>query len=357
MDIQKIKDEKQIAQIIKKLFCKLPVHLQDADHLYPIKIVSYNNGLLQITHRCRDSATRLILLDHKEHWMLLECWLQEKLSANREIIKPVCLHLKRHIRREPRMQLDTGGPEAVRVLNVIPIKSFPDMFHEPNRIREQLVSSFQDRLRQDYPLGDIILLTGMRMDHRLQLLNKSLKPIYAPVLTEPRNWLTTGFVSFEDYIELYRREQPDDNVVSEISIPLTYRNSLMWGYFRVFAVNELGELDLHRILDQASELMREFEAKDLFPKSTEEGLVMDINKLGIGFSHPGNAHLSRYYIPGQEFVFDLKFPTGRTLSLCGTIKNTTMIGNNYRIGLEFQHPSASQMDVVKDFISSIESSG
>lgn len=334
MKLKKISDPEQLDKIIRQIFMKKGCRLHENGGHFPVRLLGYQANVLQIAHRRNPGHIRLLVLKHKEYWMMLECHVESRASGNREMVKPVCLHIKEQIRREPRTILDAGARAVM--FDIIPLKRFPDLFNAENRIRDRLLKAYHDGLAKRYLFSDIKLLKTMRMDLRMRLFNRFFLPIYAPDVYSGIGWKGEGFIPYGEYSKIVGIDFPGGDLVSEISVPLIYNRLVAWGYLRVFSESMLTMTDLEELTQTASDLAREFEDQSILPGNPEICVVLDVSRQGLGFAHANNAHLSPYYVPGEDIIFKLKFGEEEAHPFYGAIKNTRMIAGNYRIGVEFK---------------------
>ena len=346
MDAKKVNDPAQLNQIVKNVFCKQPVRLKESEGVFPASIVSFDGVHLHIAHKRPEAPSRILFLNHKDYWMLLECRVVERPAAHQELLKPVTLHLKRQIRREARV--DVQG-DAIKLQHFLPESLLLDTLAADNKQRDALLQVYEGELKKTYQLIAITLLRSKRMDHRMRLLNKVHLPIFAPNRFVKSQWLP-GYVSFDDYEKLLSYDSFKASLKSEITIPLFFGDMLLWGCVTVLAEQEMNMKDMQNILSVVNDLHGEFVNHRFLPVNEELCPVTDISKSGLGFTHPKNANLSRYCIPGEEAYFQLHFPDQEGVYFKGVIRNSRVVGQQYRIGLEFKDLTAPQHETIDKYL-------
>ena len=353
--MKKVTEPQQLEQIIQNVFCKVPVKLKEQNQLHNIKVLGYQNKVLDIVlAQPAGAPVRVLVVNHKDYWMLLECQVLESPAQNHERLKPLRLHLKRQIRKETRYDVQDSGPI---VQNCIPVKLIPEKLYLDDKQRDALLKIFQDKLEVEYYQVEVILRQSMRMEHRLRIMERVKAPIYAPDRNSMKGWQGGDTVPYPEYEKIKGYDDFPDKLRSEISVPLLYRKTVIWGYIRVMNIKELTTDDLKKIKAVGASLEKEFEARGFLPRAAEKLGVVDISQHGLGFRHPKNQLLSRHFRPGEPLILDLLFPEdGKNMFLTGNIRNMKIAGDEYRIGLEFKDIDADQFTILEDYIKRTEHS-
>ncbi len=340
----KVNDPGQLRQIIEKLFLRLPVLLKEKEREVGVQITGFQSDLLEIVHDRPNSNVRIITLRHNDQLLLLECTVVEKNSAGNELVKPIRLHLHRQVRKLVRLEVP-AAVEGPLVTGFITVAMFPEKLSQNNETREALVRIYREKLKHTYPEVSIVLRKSIRMDVRMRIMNQNGRSVFAPDRKDPIAWgpliasdLDNKFITFRDYEEIRNYEKLDDLIVSEISIPIFYRDFYLYGYVQVLSGKQMTQEDYRIISAAAKSLGADFEKRGSLPDNKEKCPVLDINRAGIGLLHPPNSPALKSFMAGQEVIFDMEFPGPDPTreAFRGIIRNIRPLEKAYRIGVQFE---------------------
>ncbi len=341
-DIKRINDPEQLRQIAERVFTKLPVQLQDKTGIFPVSVQGTEDDTLLIIHNQPEAPSRLLVLTHNDNKMFLECRVHLRHDDGKELVKPVRLHLKKLVRRQKRMQLPKGDNRVAWITEVVPMKSIPESLSAYNNNRDMLLKAYQEQLRIFFTDAEIVFRKTFRMDMRMRIMSNLQKSIFVPTRMNPNLIDGTRFASYEDYKKIIQYDHLPDNIISEITEPLTYKNLYMFGYMKILSDRELTLEDVEKVQEISRDFETEILNQELLPRNLERSVVVDITTGGVGFMHPHNPAIIRNFMPGEHIVFDIHLPNGKILSVSGLIRNMKSLEKAHRIGIEFENLTMEQ---------------
>ncbi|MBL8022513.1 MAG: PilZ domain-containing protein [Leptospirales bacterium] len=353
-DRQKVNDPEQIRQIVERLFVRVPVTLMEKAGESPVSLLKYENQLIEISHDRPASNARILGVRQNDQLLYLECRVVQTNSSGNELVQPVCLHLHRQVRREPRTEVPENATAPV-IKSFISIGMFSENLTQSNNTRDMLVKIYNDRIRKLFPEAGIVLRKTVRMDARMRLMNQNAKSIFAPSRSDPTVWHDlpdesgARLVTFQEYEEIRNYDKLSENIVSEICVPLLYRDYYLYGYIQVLSDKELTAKQFMSIVTAGQTLEQEFEKRGCLPENKERCPILDINRSGVGLLHPPNSPVLKNFMAGQQVIFDMEFPGGSRDTLRGIIRNIRPLEKAYRIGIQFDE-SAQQSERLNAYL-------
>lgn len=352
-EIKRINDPDQLRQIAERVFSRHPVQLQDKTGLYPVNVSQVQNGILTLLHNQPDARARLLVINHHENKMFLECLVLDKDQNGNERVKPVRLHLKRLTRRQQRVQLKGRDNKVAWITEVIPMKSIPEFLSAYNRTRDMLTNAYQEQLRLFYTEADIVFRKTFRMDVRMRSMTNLNRPIFVPTRLNPNSIDATRFIPYEEYRKIIQYDHLAETIIGEITRPLSFKDIYLFGYIKVTSDRELTMDDYDKVTEISEDYQREIINQELLPRNMEKSVVADITANGIGFLHPHNPSVIRNFMPGEHIVFDIHFPGSEVLTVSGIIRNIKSLEKAHRIGVEFENLNVEQKAKLITYIDSI----
>lgn len=356
-DIKRISDPNQLKQLTERLFLKLPVQLQDRTGVHEVRVESYEEGVLILSHNEPDAPSRLVVLNHGQNRMFLECNVEGRSPGGNEKVRPVRLHLKKQERREARLKITDQNNRVAWITSAIPMKSIPEFLSSYNEKRDMMLNAYQEQLRQTYEFGEIVFRKTFRMDMRMRTMTNSNKPIFVPSRMNPGTIDPASFVSYEEFKKIIQYDQLPDAIVSEITEPLTYKKIYMFGYMKAQSEREMTDEDYKTVNQMSRDFENEILNQDFLPTGNDRSVVVDITRQGVGFMHPHNPSAIRNFMPGEHMVFDIHYPSGKVITMSGIIRNMKSLEKAHRIGVEFDTVKPDQMEALEQYIESLPQGG
>lgn len=351
-EVKRINDPEQLRQIINKLFLRQSVTLKNKDEMLPVKLIGYDNGLLEISHQAPDSETRFIFLKHSQHNMFLECSVKEKKDSS-EIVHPVKLHLHRQIRSEKRIEVPESEGKIIWVTDVLTLKNFPEIFSSQNNKRDALIKAYKEQLLKKFKKVEIVFRLTVRLDYRMRTLNALRIPIYIPDHPNQTRFDETRFVPYSEYAKLSQYDKLPSGIISEVTEPMFFKNRMLLGYVRAMSETTISLEDYEMIHRVAKELLGNLKTYNILPINRERCPVMDVNLHGMGFMHPHVPHIIKNFMPGEQVIFDIHFPKSKTVTFMGVIKNMKSLEKAHRLGIQFENMMPDQTDALQEFLAGI----
>ena len=349
-DVKRISDPEQVARLARDLFLKRPVSLQDKEGTHPVRIQAGKDGRYFLVHNRPESPVRLVSLNHGQNQLFLECHVKTRNPEGIETVEPLRVHIRKQIRRHERVRLSGTGSLVPWVQEAISLKSLPESMSGYNPRRDSLLKKYELSLQQLYPETTLVPRKTFRMDHRMRTISNIFRPIFVPVRSAPNSIDAAHYVPYEEVKKIFQFDRIPDEVVSEITEPIWFKDQYLMGYIRVWSRETLSTEDYQKIARFTRELENDFVSNGFILRNPERSPVVDINFTGVGFMHPHNVSIIRNFSPGEHIIFDIHFPGGGSETFQGVIRNMKSLEKAHRIGVEFDSVTEDQKELIQTYI-------
>ncbi|MCB1166426.1 MAG: PilZ domain-containing protein [Leptospiraceae bacterium] len=350
-EVKKVNDPEQLRQICSKIFTRLPVHIKDQTTVEPVRVLGYEVPLLHVEHNRPDADIRVLIVNHDQHLMLLECKVQTREAPGKELLHPVRLHLKRKIRKQKRVSLAADSRKLV-VDDLITVRSIPEAL---GKVDEKQDSPFKEAgvaLKKIAENARLSIRKSFRLDNRMRAISAREVPIFIPDRTSGR-MPDFPVLSMDEYKKILTYESNADRILSEVSIPVLFKGVHMIGLATVISNEPMDDSHYNAVKSIVTNLEKEVLERTIVPENPEHCPVVDINTGGAGILHPHNPSVMKGFLPGEEVTFDLHFPGEKTYTIIGSIRNIKSLERAHRIGLEFENLRQEVRSDLEDFLQQV----
>ena len=245
----------QLARLIEEIFLKQSVMLLTNGQATPVKLIGFNSGMLELTAPATAAEVRQLLVTHRNYDMRLECQVIEKTPNATELLKPLQLKAEERVRKEARTAITVAANTTNFISNCIQVTAIFHAFSAMNAKRDALIKFYNNAVKERLPDDSkfsVQLRKTKRLDHKMRVIDKYQRPIFAPNRHDPykMSGVDAGrFVPAKEYQELLRHEHGDKNQLGEICEPIWLRGLLLIGYLQISAPDELTE-EHYRIVEK-----------------------------------------------------------------------------------------------------------
>ena len=186
------------------------------------------------------------------------------------------------------------------------------------------------------------------MDTRARMLADTGKHIFVPDTKSPES-VTDEFIPFSEHVHLMRQGKGLTKFMSEICVPLKYRNIVIYGYLQIMHMEKTDVNDYNLVLLAAEKFCKEIEAADIFNESRLKSSILDISGTGFSFSHPQSKHFGKLFSIGGTILFDMYEEEKSLGTFRAVVRNIKPLEKLFRIGCQFFH-MADEHTIVDDLM-------
>ncbi|MFH0975837.1 MAG: hypothetical protein V1874_08650 [Spirochaetota bacterium] len=262
--------------------------------------------------------------------------------------------------RKAMDSMDTGGSKnIIFVANLISYSIIENSLSMETKKIGRIKEYIQKETSEAFNHSKIFFCNESKNDSRMQYFLKNKKPIFIPQIntsesgnteTENRNFYINTIYAKDHFL------QGKKEYISEISVPLLYKQKMPYGYIQVNNTNILTSSNL-LIAKKIAMTIEELLIKEkVFPKSDEKLIVSNISKKGIGIVFKERKYI-RYFKVNNLIYLDILFPQKKTASVMAMVRNITLLENNViMIGCSVEEIDALSEVNYDEFLDSIPAS-
>ncbi len=345
MDIKEITDPPSIFKMTETLFKQFPVYMLINGKPKQIKIIAMKNlgVLIQSPDENPNPTERILILTNAGNLLRFVFKVNTKDPRGIELLTPTALTIKPATRTSNRYQV---SKTPIYVSNVISQTMIPHDLSDDALKVEGLMKPYIQKLKAKFTEVDFFV--HERMDTRARLMSDTGKHIFVPDTKSPET-VTEEFIPFSEHVHLMRQGKGLSKFISEICVPLKYRNIILYGYLQILHLEKTTINDYNLVLHVADKFCKEIEESDIFNESKIKSAILDISGSGFSFSHPQSKHFGKLFSIGGTILFDMYEEDKSLGTFRGVVRNIKPLEKLFRIGCQFFHMS-DEYKVIDDLM-------
>ncbi len=345
MEIKEITDPPSIFKMMGTLFKQFPVYILVDGKPKQIKIIAMKNlgVLIQSPDENPNPTERFLLLTNAGNLLRFTFKVNTKDPRGIEILSPVSLSIKPATRTLNRYQVSKA---PIYISNVISQTMVPHDLSDDALKVEGLMKPYVQKLKSKFT--EVEFFVHERMDTRARLMSDTGKHIFVPDTKSPES-VGEEFIPFSEHVHLMRQGKGLSKYISEICVPLKYRNVILYGYLQILHLEKTDVNDYKLILLAAEKFCKEVEEGDIFNESKIKSAILDINGNGFSFSHPQSKHFGKLFSIGGTILFDMYEEEKSLGTFRAVVRNIKPLEKLFRIGCQFFH-MADEYIIIEDLM-------
>jgi hypothetical protein len=335
--IRTITDEKEYQELFNRHFLQGVVFLKAVNGNLKIAFYGYTQGIVALKIPYLKNMPESCLIFSRIG--SITTYVQLKYIQKREdevyLFKPLKMQSISVERREGRTVLEENEKSLIFLTDIITDfdieKTIALESRKTDRIRNMIISEIQPMFQR---IKVYFCNEGMS-DPRMKYFYKLGRPYLIKDFNDPAMRTNPEYRNFvenilsRDYNLINRK-----NLISEISVPVAYKNAIPFGYIQVNNTAPVvdASMDLMRKLSAtASEL---FIKDRIFAPSQEKLLISDISKTGLGIVFKDRT-LIRFFKEKSYVHFNLILPGKQSVQVFAVVRNVVFLENKViKVGCE-----------------------
>ena len=345
-----IQDKEVIKKNFESNYTSIPVFMVYNGKQFPVKVISINNDTFIIRSVGRtDSEERIIsFTNHDKLYKFTFKFLGT--NGNFEILQSIALQILPAARLLSRIQ--SNKLYITNISNQSDIaKSLVSDSVRINTILKGFSSKVKDKI------STLELFIHERIDVRLKLLNDHEKIIFIPDKSNAES-VPKDCVTYVDYMNQLRNAKGNDKIVSEITLPMKFRNIFTFGYLTAQNEIPMDEGFLKIINALSSNIKKEIFSKPIINESKEASLILDINSEGFSIFHSNFANFGKLFSIGAIIIFELCASAEEKITCRASVRYIKPTEKQFRIGCQFfttsEEESKELINYIKKHIPNLE---
>ena len=309
---------------------------------YPIKVVNIaNEGLVIKSLGRNDTEPRTLFITNSGNVFRFTFTLIGSKNGY-EVLKPILLEIKPASRVKERI---SGG--KLYITNVTNQHDIAKSLVGDNVRINSIMKVYSQKVREKIPYLDLFIHD--RYDTRLKLLIDHDKPIFVPNKTDPES-VPENFIPYKEYYSLLKNSKQLERYISEISIPLKYKNMVTYGYLSAY--NEVPmDISYMTIVETLGSAIK----KDIFSHpvlhETKEAIpISDISEGGFSVLQQNSVTFGKIFLLGGTLIFDLCASANEKIVCRAIVRNIRPTEHHFRIGCQFYNEYEEEVKNLEAFI-------
>jgi hypothetical protein len=259
------------------------------------------------------------------------------------IFLPIKFQIISEKRREERTSLETSdGKNVLFVTNLISDLMIQNSLDSNEKKVNIVKDNISEDLKGKFDRIRVVFVNETRIDVRMKHFTQSWNPIFirdlGAVITESEKKEFSLYIN-EIYAKDYKLSSQKE-FVSEVSVPIIYKNMTPYGYIQVNNLKPMDENHLKVIKRLAVMINEQLIKNNIFEPAKDKFIVTDMSKNGIGIVFK-DRRLLRFFMKDSHVILELSLPDSNKVVMSVIVRNTIFNeGGTIKIGLEIKNIDA-----------------
>lgn len=325
--MQIIDDKAIIRKMFDESYHHHPVFMYYNKKQYPVKVISLSEETVIIkTIRREDTESRILTVvdQGKLHIYTFEF---KGAKDKFEVLHPIALEIV-----PAKYLLNKKNPERLYVTNIVNQTDMIKTLVSNNDTTNLIVQKFAEKIKEEIEHFEIFI--HERIDVRLHLLNSFDKPIYIPDKTLPES-VPSNYVPYDTYMQNVKYTKGIDKFISEITIPLKYRNLYTFGYISAQSKSPMNNDHLELMNQLAKNIKKSIISEGILHESAEACVILDVDSESVTFVHSNVKFFSKIFSLSRNIIFDLCSSAEEKITVRGSVRTIEATETHFKIKCQF----------------------
>lgn len=339
--IQTITDKGQFEEIFNKNFAGNEIFLKTKSGDLLIQFLGYSDGNAAFRIPRVKSVPDTILIFSRTSSNTIYSSL--KLIENKEdtfIFIPVKFQIISESMKEDRKEIGgQGGKNIIYVSNIISQSMIHNLLDSSEKKIALVKQKINTDLKGKFERIRIVFVNETSIDVRMKHFLANFTPImirYLSMKPEEKELAGHNFYINTIYAKDYKLTSQKE-FISEVAVPIVYRNMVPYGYIQVNNTKPMNENHLTVIKRLAAMINEYFMKENLFVVATDKFIVNDISKNGLGIVFKDRRQ-ARYFQKESTVILEMSLPNGNKVSLIAVIRNVIFLESGIiKVGMEIKN--------------------
>lgn len=339
---ESIQDKEIIKKNFESNYANIPVFMYYNGKQFPVKVININNDTFIIKNVGRTDSEERIINFTNDNKLYKFKFKFLGTNGSFEILQPIELQILPAARLLSRIQ--SNKLYITNISNQSDIaKSLVADYVRISNILRGFSSKVKDKI------SNLELFIHERIDVRLKLLNDHEKIIFIPDKSNAES-VPKDCVPYVDYMNQLRNAKGNDKIVSEITLPMKFRNIFTFGYLTAQNEIPMDEGFLKIINALSLNIKKEIFSSPIINESKEASLIIDINSEGFSIFHGNFANFGKLFSIGAIIIFELCASSEEKFTCRASIRYIKPTEKQFKIGCQFYTTSEEESKELINFI-------
>jgi hypothetical protein len=340
--VESTKDFEEIKKVFENNYATLPIFLYYEGKQYPVKVITINSENFIIKNIGRIDKDNRILTFTNDGKLYKFTFKFLGSNGNYDVLQPISMDVVPASRILKRVKSE--------ILYLTNISSQTDILKSlvADNVRiNNLLKSFSSKVRDK--ISTLELFIHERIDVRLKLLNDHEKCIFIPDKSNKDN-VPKESVPYNDYMNQLRNAKSVEKYVSEITLPLKFRNIFTFGYLSAQNETPMDEGYFKIVSALSNTMKKEIFSNPIINESKEASFVVDITSEGFSIYHTNFANFGKLFTIGGIIIFEMCASAEEKIVCRALIRNIKPTEKQFRIGCQFFTTSDEELKGIHAFL-------
>ncbi len=337
-----IQDKESIRTTFESNYANIPVFMFYNGKQFPVKVISINNDSYIIKNIGRTDTYDRIISFTNDNKLYKFSFKFLGSNGSFEVLQPIELNVLPAARLLSRIQ--SNKLYITNISNQADIAK--SLVSDSVRINN-ILRGFSSRVKDK--ISNLELFIHERVDVRLKLLNDHEKIIFIPDKSNV-DCVPKDCVPYVDYMNQLKNSKGNEKIVSEITVPMKFRNIFTFGYLTAQNEIPMDEGFLKIINALSTNIKKEIFSSPIINESKEASLILDINSDGFSIFHGNFANFGKLFSIGAIIIFEMCASADEKITCRASIRYIKPTEKQFRIGCQFFTTSEEESKELVNFL-------
>ena len=319
-----------------------PIFMYYNKKQYPVKVISISGNSVIIKSLSRhDKENRILTVieNGKLHVFTFEF---QGSKDHFEILHPVALEIV-----PAHSLLNKKNPERLYITNIVNqadlLKTLVANNDKTNLIQKEFTEKIKDKV------SSLEIFIHERVDVRLNLLNKFNKYIFIPDKLNP-DCVKDEYIPYIEYIHQVKYIKELDDNISEITVPLKFKDLFTYGYLSLHNKTPMTEDHLEFIENLSKHIKKAIFSHAIINESLEASIIIEVNSKEFTIIHSNTKHFSKIFSIGEIIIFELCCSPELKINTRATVRGIEATESHYKVHCQFLFIDEDNSKYITDFL-------
>ena len=339
-----IKEIDKIKNIFEESYHQHPIFMYYNKKQYPVKIISIQQEGIIIKTVPRDDLDKRVLTVIDKHKLYIFTFEFMGAKGQYEILNPYALEIV------PSFNIQNKkNPERLYLTNIVNQTDIIKSLVLNNDISDKFLKEFASKIKDKIPHLEMFI--HERIDVRLKLLQEYDKIIFIPDKLNPES-VSDIYIPYNIYFQQVKFSKGIDKLISEITVPLKFRNVFTYGYISAQSHFPMDDYHLEFVQSLANNWKKTIFSEHILHESQEGNVIIDINSKELSFFHSNFNNFGKIFTIGGILIFELCSSPEHKLICMATVKSIQPSEKQFKLGCEFIFSNEENEKLTVEFLKS-----
>ncbi len=335
--ITTISDKGEFASLIQNYFSKGDIFVRTSNGDIKIQYLGYSQDKIAFRiARVKNSPETITAFTRTPDRTIYASLRLVESNEDTFIFQPVKFQVITQAIKEERKNVTGGSKNIIYVSNIMSDTYIASSLESSSKIIDQIKERVLFDFKKNFSRLRIMMINEMKFDQRMRHMQETMAPIVImdmKAIPDPKNEKEHYYYINEIYAKDYKLSGQKD-IISEISVPIIYRNIIAYGYVQANNASPMIDAHLTVLKRTAISINDALQKEKVFEPAQEKFLISDISNSGLGIVFKDRKQL-RYFRQDSMVSLDMALPTMKKASMGVAVRNISFLDNSIiKVGMQ-----------------------